>query len=133
MKLSQERSFFLRDGQEVSRKVPSKEFPRKNMEYHFFDNGRKSGRLLDFLSRNNPLWVVLGETGDALPLQRKMYPCVAVMNDVTLNGEVGKANRTAQQPMRCAKVSIRDVLLNHISFYACSYYMSKSVLLEMEC
>ena len=130
MKLSQERSFFLRDGQEVSRKVPSKEFPRKNMEYHFFNNGRKSGRLLDFLSWNNPLWVVLGETGDALPLQRKMYPCVAVMNDVTLNGEVGKANRTAQQPMRCAKVSIRDVLLN---LYACSYYMSKSVLLEMEC
>ena len=94
----------------ASRKVPSKEFPRKNLEYHFFDNGRKSGRLLDFLSRNNPLWVVLGETGDALPLQREMYPCVAVMNDVTLNGEVGKANRTAQQPMRCAKVSIRDVL-----------------------
>ena len=101
----------MRDGQEVSRKVPSKEFPRKNLEYHFFlTTEGKSGRLLDFLSRNNPLWVVLGETGDALPLQREMYPCVAVMNDVTLNGEVGKANRTAQQPMRCAKVSIRDVL-----------------------
>ena len=114
-------------------KCPPRNFREKIWNTTFFDNGRKSGRLPDFLSRNNPLWVVLGETGDALPLQRKMYPCVAVMNDVTLNGEVGKANRTAQQPMRCAKVSIRDVLLNHISLYACSYYMSKSVLLEMEC
>ena len=131
MKLSQERSFFLRDGQEASRKVPSKEFPRKNMEYHFFVTTEgKSGRLLDFLSRNNPLWVVLGVTGDALPLQRKMYPCEAVMNDVTLNGEVGKSKG---KPMRLAIFAIRDVLLNHISLYACSYCMSKSVLLEIEC
>jgi hypothetical protein len=37
-----------------------KEFPRKNLEYHFFMTTEgKSGRLLDFLSRNNPLWVVL--------------------------------------------------------------------------
>ena len=56
----------------ASRKVPSKEFPRKNLEYHFFMTTEgKSGRLLDFLSWNNPLWVVLGVTGDALPLQGK--------------------------------------------------------------